>query len=106
MEVGLNKENLNTEAGGSKSAVDRLVIPGATGYVTYDVHVHCPHCGKSLYLNQYPYNDDQTEYCLFENKLGLVLFGTITKPAKWAGLNIEYTCCGCQEKFKLEALEV
>ena len=85
------------------SAVD--VMPSAVGFVEYDVRIKCPHCDKHLALNQYPYNDDSTEYSLAEDNLGLALFGSAHKPAKWSGLQIEYTCCGCKKPFRLTALE-
>ena len=76
-----------------------------SGTVSYDVKVICPHCGKSLALNQYPYTDDG-EYDLGEDELGLVLFGTTSKPAKWENFEIEYKCCGCKKDFILTALEI
>ncbi len=79
---------------------------GAVGVVKYDVLTKCPHCGKRLALNQYPYNDDSTEYSLADDDLGLALFGTEREPAKWSGLAVEYTCCGCHKKFHLSGLEI
>lgn len=76
-----------------------------TGHVTYEVRVNCPHCGKRLHLNQYPYDDDEKEYGPAEDELGLALFGGTNDPAKWTGLNIEYKCCGCKEVFHLGSLE-
>ena len=90
----------------SAVAVDPLVMPAAVGIVRYDVLTECPHCGKRLALNQYPYNDDSTEYSLAEDDLGLALFGTDSKPAKWTGLQVDYTCCGCEQKFRLAELEI
>lgn len=90
----------------STVAVDPLVMPAAVGIVQYDVLTKCPHCGKMLALNQYPYNDDSTEYSLAEDDLGLALFGTDRKPAKWTGLQVDYTCCGCKRKFRLAELEI
>lgn len=80
--------------------------PATVGVVTYDVQVTCPHCHKKLALNQYPYDDDRTEYSLAEDDLGLALFGTENSPARWAGLNIEYRCCGCEKPFTVSALEI
>ena len=80
--------------------------PAAVGVVLYDVLTECPHCGKKLALNQYPYDDDATEYSLAEDDLGLALFGTNTEPATWEQLSIEYVCCGCQKSFCLTALEI
>lgn len=88
------------------SAVHPVVMPDAVGYVTYDVRVDCPHCGKKLYLNQFPYNDDQTEYSLSEDALGLALFGTTSAPAQWNSLVVEFTCCGCRKQFRLSQLEI
>lgn len=75
------------------------------GYVTYDVRVNCPHCDKTLHLNQYPYDDDETEYSLVEPSLGLSLFGRTNAPAQWSGLDIEYKCLGCDEFFYLGSIE-
>jgi len=90
----------------SGCTVEGLVMPTTVGIVTYDVLTDCPHCGKPLALNQYPYNDDSTEYCLAEDELGLALFGTEREPAKWRGLQIEYTCCGCKQRFQLAGLDI
>jgi len=76
-----------------------------TGIVTYDVRVDCPHCQKKLALNQYPYDDDTTEYSLAEDDLGLALFGTTKETATWNGLSIQYTCIACKKEFTLTALE-
>ena len=81
-------------------------MPAAVGIVKYDVHTECPHCGKRLALNQYPYNDDSTEYSLADDDLGLALFGTGREPAKWRGLTMEYTCCRCRKNFHLSSLEI
>ena len=56
-------------------------MPCATGFVTWDVAVTCPHCGKKLALNQFPYDNDETEYCPAEDVLGLALFGRTDEPA-------------------------
>lgn len=80
-------------------------MPEVTGYVTYDVQVECPHCGKNLHLNQYPYNDEQTDYYLATDDLILALFGISTKPAIWSNINIEYVCCICKAKFSLSNIE-
>ncbi|WP_299084792.1 hypothetical protein [uncultured Paraglaciecola sp.] len=69
-------------AGREASGVDAVVMAPVTGYVIYDVRVECPHCHKHLHLNQYPYNDDQTDYSLAEDELGEALFGYVDKPAK------------------------
>jgi len=92
-------------AGEIASPVDVIVRPKVAGYVTYDVNVRCPHCDKRLQLNQYPYNNDDTDYCLAEDELGLALFGGSNNPAKWDGLDIEYKCCGCTKTFHLGSLE-
>jgi hypothetical protein len=84
---------------------ERRVMPTVVGYVSYDVRVKCPHCDKSLHLNQYPYDNDETEYCLAEDELGLALFGRTNAPATWNGLDIEYKCCDCKEIFYLGSLE-
>jgi hypothetical protein len=84
--------------------VEDLVMP-VVGYVSYDVRVECPHCDKTLHLNQYPYDNDETEYCLTEDELGLALFGTGMSAAQWSDISIEYQCCGCHEKFIVSELE-
>jgi len=76
------------------------------GIVSYDVEVDCPHCGTTLYLNQYPYNDDRTDYCPAEDDLGLALFGTTEKPTIWEGLAIEYKCFGCDQQFTVSNLTI
>ena len=83
-----------------------VAYPTVVGTVQYDVNVICPHCGKRLALNQFPYNNDSTEYSLSEDDLGLALFGTDCDPAQWTGLQIEYICCGCNQKFLLTELEI
>lgn len=100
----MNEPQTNT--GVSKSAVQRLVMPAAMGVVRYDVLTECPHCGKKLALNQYPYDDADGEYGHTEDRLGLAVFGTETEPAKWTGLSIEYACCGCHKQFQLAKLEI
>jgi len=100
---GNEKFDINPEF--SKSAVQRLVMPTAGGRVSYDVRVNCPHCNGRLALNQYPYNDDQTEYSQTEDELGIALFGTATEPATWSGLAIPYTCCKCSQPFLLSSME-
>ena len=75
------------------------------GCVTYDVRVNCPHCKKSLHLNQTPYNDDRAGYCPAEDELGIALFGGTNDPAKWSGLDIEYKCCDCKGVLHLGSLE-
>lgn len=75
------------------------------GYVTYGVKVNCPHCDKRLYLNEYPYDNEETESSKAEDELGLALFGGTNDPAKWSELDIEYKCCGCKEYFYLGSLE-
>ncbi len=86
-------------------------IPKAAGYVSYDVSVHCPHCKKQLYLNQYPYinygdDDNEYEYELAEDELRRELFGSTTVPEKWKDLDIKYKCCGCEKEFILNTLEI
>lgn len=83
-----------------------LEMPWAVGVVHYDVQTNCPHCGKRLALNQYPYNDDTTEYFMPEDDLGRALFGSTQEPAKWTRLNIECICCGCNKQFRLVTLEI
>lgn len=78
----------------------------AKGYVSYDVRVECPHCSKTLYLNGYPYDDFQSDYCLPEDDLGAALFGSESEPAAWTGIEIEYRCCGCNKDFNLIGFEI
>lgn len=86
--------------------VERLVMPVATGYVSYDVRVNCPNCKKDIFLNQYPYNDEETEFSLTDDELGFAVFGTETKPATWRQFEIEYKCCKCRKPFLLIAIEI
>jgi hypothetical protein len=88
--------------------LEALVMPGfdpIIGFVSYDVRVTCPHCGKQLHLNQHPYSDDRTEYCPAEDELGMALFGETEEPAKWENLSIEYKCCWCKKIFHLNSIE-
>lgn len=89
-----------------RAPVECLVMPAVVGIVQYDVLTECPHCGKRLALNQYPYNDDSTEYSPAEDDLGLALFGTDREPAQWTGLQIEYICCGCHKILRIGELEI
>ena len=86
--------------------VNNLVRPTAAGYVTYDVKVNCPHCRATLRLNQYPYDDEDTEFCAAENELEDELFGTPDKAAKWQGFEIEYKCRSCEKEFILNEFEI
>jgi hypothetical protein len=79
--------------------------PKVTGFVSYDVHVTCPHCGKGLHLNQFPYEADDTEYGEQSDTLGMLLFGSPSVPAKWSEMNIGYVCCGCKKRFVLSQVE-
>lgn len=81
-------------------------IPEVTGVISYEVRVICPHCKNSLYLNQYPYNDDRSDYSRSEDDLGAALFGSTSAPAKWSGLDIQYACWGCNGLFSVCGLEV
>lgn len=85
---------------------DPLVMPVATGYVSYDVMVNCPICKQNIYLNQYPYNDDETDFSLTDDELGLAVFGTESKPATWGQFEIEYKCCKCKKSFLLTGIEI
>jgi hypothetical protein len=80
--------------------------PCVTGYVTYDVKVKCPHCNRDIHLNQFPYNNDGSEFCPGEDHLGMALFGMNQEPAKWEGISIEYTCCHCKNNFRVNCLEI
>jgi hypothetical protein len=76
------------------------------GFVTYDVRVTCPHCQKSLRLNQHPYNDDSSPFCPAEDHLGGALFGSERKPATWFGISINYKCAACHGDFTVGSLEL
>jgi len=82
------------------------VIPKVTGKVSYDVRVQCPHCKSRLQLNEYPYNDEETDYCLAEDELGAALFGYHNEPATWENIDIEYQCCGCDGRFSVGQFEI
>ena len=90
----------------NRAQVERNVMPNVVGYVTYDVKTSCPHCGKTIQLNQYPYNDDSTKYSKAEDELGLAIFGTKTDPAKLDNFSVQYTCCDCQKQFCLTSLDI
>ena len=85
--------------------VERVVIPKVSGYVTYDIKVKCPHCSKSLQLNQFPYVEDD-EFGRSEDELGSNLFGSEAIPAKWKDFEIEYRCCGCKKQFIINEFEL
>lgn len=67
------------------------------GIVDYSVITECPHCGGYLDLTKPPYSDDDDE-------LGLMVFGTIDKPAKWDDINLEYSCKHCEKEFIVDQL--
>lgn len=81
-------------------------LPQVVGDISYDVEVTCPHCGLTLCLNQFPYNDEETGYYTAEDQLGLAVFGKYTEPAQWKDLSITYTCCSCHKQFLLSKLEI
>jgi len=102
----MNSGTKKPEAATDEAApVEPVVMPEVAGYVTYGVRVICPHCDKALHLNQYPYDDERTEYSLPEDDLGLAVFGSETIPTTWNGFSIEYKCCGCNKSFQLTQLE-
>ena len=75
------------------------------GIITYGVHVNCPHCKEKLELTEYPYADEG-EYEHGEDLLGKALFGEVTEPAIWTGIDIDYKCCKCKKEFILSGLEI
>ena len=78
-----------------------VVIGKANGIVTYDVCVTCPHCKNTLYLNQYPYNEEAGRFSSAEaeDKLREAIFGVLGKPAQREEVNIPYNCCRCKLNF-------
>ncbi len=94
------------EANEKNVHVDRFDMPVVVGRVTWDVKVICPHCKKTLALNQFPYDSNETEYCPAEDELGLALFGRIDEPAKWSGFDIAYKCCWCKKQFTISSFEI
>jgi hypothetical protein len=70
----------------------------ATGLLNFSVKVFCPHCKRILDLTEAPYNEQ-------EDELGLFLFGKDDTPADWAGVDMEYTCNRCLNKFRLMGIE-
>lgn len=76
-----------------------------TGYVTYGVHVTCPHCNHDIDLNEYPYDDDQHDLSLEEDLLGKAVFGGVDEPATWSNFKIEYKCCQCKKEFSVTNLQ-
>ena len=83
-----------------------MKIETVSGSVSYNFYATCPHCRTVLDLNSHPYDDDQESYGPVEDELGLALFGTETKPAKWSGLSIQYRCCHCKKYFILSSIEI
>jgi len=81
-------------------------VKTVAGIVTYEVRVQCPNpdCKWDLNLTQAPYNadGDYAPSC----SIGSPLFGGPSKPAKWSGLKLEYTCCRCKQEFVVDRLEV
>lgn len=69
------------------------------GLVSYDVRVTCPHCKRSVYLNQDPYDDTDENL-----RLGSALFGGKDTPAQWDGLDLKYECCHCKKGFVVNKL--
>jgi hypothetical protein len=76
------------------------------GLVSYDVRVKCPHCGNYLFLNQDPYDNEESEYSTAEDHLGMALFGVPDTPPQWEGLDLRYTCCRCDGEFVVSSLEI
>ena len=71
-----------------------------TGYIKYEVLVHCPMCDGMLDLAAYPYDQDD------EDELGLAVFGRVDAPAKWSNLDICYRCNHCKRDFILDDISV
>lgn len=105
--LGISTETEST-TGNQRSVTQEqhTVIPRVIGRVSYDVKVECPHCKSRLQLNEYPYNDEETDYSLAEDEIGAALFGHTDKPANLEGLDIEYQCCGCHGKFSVSGFEI
>lgn len=102
----MNQDTTEIKNTAEAGQLERLVMPKAVGFVTYDVRVECPNCGKNLCLNQHPYNDYKTEYSKAEDDLGVALFGGVDNPAKWDSLEIEYQCCKCRKHFLLTEIQI
>jgi hypothetical protein len=79
-------------------------IPNVPGYVTYNVRTKCPHCDISLSLNEYPYDDDESQHYL-EDDLGMAVFGAATEPANWLEAKIKCKCYHCKSDFLLNSLQ-
>ena len=75
--------------------------PGVMGLVTYELLVDCPHCEQAIDLAEPPYS---SQYENDPDPLGAAVFGFVDKPAKWDGLNLEYTCAACKGAFVLTSI--
>ena len=75
-----------------------VMMESVTGNLSYSINVHCPNCDGRLDLNDYPYEDT-------DNELGMALFGSTTKPASWARLEISFQCTHCKKDFILTDIE-
>ena len=71
-----------------------------TGYIRYEVMVHCPECDGTLDLADFPY--DQGD----DDELGLAVFGRDDAPAKWSDLDICYRCNHCKKDFILSEVTI
>jgi len=101
-----NESNEDKASDAASGRDESVVIAPVSGIITYDVRVTCPHCQRTLHLNQYPYNDEAEEFSPAEDELGEALFGFLYKPANWEKINIPYKCCRCKGDFIVGKLEL
>ncbi len=85
---------------------NQQTLPNVIAHISYNAITKCPHCDVRIDLNDYPYDDESTEYWNGEDLLGEAVFGSVDTPAKWEGFSIEYKCCYCCGSFNLTSIEM
>jgi len=84
-----------------------VTLKAVKGRIAFSLLVRCqnPECRRFLNLNEYPYNDDESEYSESNETLHRAIFGTKANYAQWDNLEIEFKCCICETAFKLNSIE-
>ena len=72
------------------------IMKEAKAQLEWSLEVECPHCNRAI-MNQ-DLNDD-------EHTLVNCVFGTITKPAQWENIGLEFECPECGEMFRITDIE-